>query len=69
MPKVKCNRCGHEKQSKYSFDVCPYCQGSMYKIGMHVHKVGSIIDTRQLAKKKINSVKHHIHEEAEKFYQ
>lgn len=68
MPHVKCNLCGHEKHSKYAFDVCPYCKGSMYKVGMHVHKEGSLIDTRQFARKKINAVKSHIHKEANKFY-
>jgi hypothetical protein len=70
MPHVKCNLCGHAKHSKYAFDVCPYCKGSMYKIGINIRKEGHIIDLRNYAqaRAKLHKVKSHIHAEANKFY-
>jgi hypothetical protein len=71
MHKLKCNLCGHVKSSKYHFDVCPYCKGSMYKTGTKLHREGHLIDlrSRAQARTKINKVKSHIHKEANKFYQ
>lgn len=31
--KVKCVECGYQKESKYSFDVCPKCRGTMTRSG------------------------------------
>jgi hypothetical protein len=31
--KVRCVECGYVKKSKYNYDVCPICRGTMTKTG------------------------------------